>query len=154
MKVLLCIFVTVGTTAFDQLIEAVDAQLPGTQFDVTCQIADGKYLPKTKHVRFADDLSHRFAQADVVITHGGAGTVFELLEQGKKIVVVPNLFRVDKHQTDLAKHVEQNNFGVVCWALSDLSACLERCIDTTFNPYSKEPFFMAGELLEYFGMID
>jgi beta-1,4-N-acetylglucosaminyltransferase len=154
MKTPISIFVTVGTTAFDQLIEAVDAQLSGPQFDVTCQIADGKYLPKIKHVRFSDDFLRRFAQANVVITHGGAGTVFELLEQGKKIVVVPNLFRVDKHQTDLAKHVEQNNFGAVCWSLAELTTCLERCIDTTFNPYSKDPFFMAGELLEYFGMCD
>ncbi|MCJ8273320.1 MAG: hypothetical protein MJK04_28460 [Psychrosphaera sp.] len=154
MNVLLSIFVTVGTTAFDPLIEAVDAQLSGPQYDVTCQIANGKYLPKIKHVRFAEDFSHRLAQADVVITHGGAGTVFELLEQGKKMIVVPNLFRVDKHQTDLAKHVEQNGFGAVCWALEDLAVCLERCIDTTFNPYSKEPFFMANELLEYFGIAD
>jgi beta-1,4-N-acetylglucosaminyltransferase len=154
MKVLLCIFVTVGTTTFDQLIEAVDTQLVDAKFDVTCQIANGKYMPKIKHLRFCDDFSRRLAVADVVITHGGAGTVFELLEQGKKMVVVPNLFRVDKHQTDLAKHVEQNNFGVVCWALEDLADCLQRCIDTTFNPYTKDPFFMAGELLEYFGMCD
>ncbi|NQZ08441.1 MAG: hypothetical protein HRT35_14905, partial [Algicola sp.] len=113
------IFVTVGTTAFDQLIEAVDAQLSGHQFDVTCQIANGKYLPKIKHVRFAEDFSRRLVEADVVITHGGAGTVFELLEQGKKMIMVPNLFRVDKHQQDLANDVEQNGVAGVCWALSD-----------------------------------
>jgi len=148
------IYVTVGSGGFDQLIDAADKQL-SSDFQLWCQIGKGKTIPSANHFRFNEQFKHYIAQADMIVTHGGAGTVFELLELGKKLVVVPNLYRVDSHQKDLARYLEQERFAVVCWDLSQLYDCVARCLDNkVFNakPYQKQPFFMADELLSYFSL--
>jgi beta-1,4-N-acetylglucosaminyltransferase len=147
------IIVTVGSSAFNQMIEAVDQQLAGQGYAVTCQIADGSYQPRHHaFFTFADDLQQRFADADMVITHGGAGTVFELLEMGKKIVVVPNLYRLDKHQQDLAQYIEAQGYGTVCHQLERLLESVRLCQNSEFEIYKKDPFFMADDLFQYFGI--
>jgi beta-1,4-N-acetylglucosaminyltransferase len=147
------ILATVGTTPFDQLIAAVDQQFSNVDFSITCQISSGNYQPHSHaFVRFVENYSDLFSDVDIVITHGGAATVFELLEAGKKIVLVPNLLRIDKHQEDLAHFVEKNQYGVVCRQLDTLVSCVERASRTTFKQYQKEPFFMGRSILQYFGI--
>jgi beta-1,4-N-acetylglucosaminyltransferase len=146
------IYVTIGTTPFDSLISTVDAQLSNQEFSVTCQITSVSPPPNNHtFVPFSSkNHPHWVADADVVITHGGAATVFELLEKGKKIVLVPNLDRIDKHQKDLAHYVQLHHYGEVCWQQEHLHSHLKTCIESSFNPYEKESFFMAKDILHYF----
>ncbi len=151
------ILVTVGSSPFESLIKAVDLQLSNTEFTLTCQIATGTYQPRAhSFLRFSDQFPRLIEQADVVITHGGAATVFELLEivkqTGKKVLLVPNLDRIDQHQQDLAHFVERNHYAGVCWSLERLSASVRECIGQTFKPYQKDSFFMADDILTYFGI--
>lgn len=147
------ILVTVGTSAFDNLMEAVDTQLCNSHYDITCQLASGLYVPQHfSHFRFSTEFKHYYQSADVIITHGGAGTVFELLECKKKILVVPNQTRRDKHQGDLARYVEQQQLGGVCWDLSMLSKDLQTCIAKDYQYYRAEEFFYADNILDYFGI--
>lgn len=147
------ILVTVGTTPFDALISAIDHQLTADDFTVTCQIASGGYQPTTHaFIRFSEQFAELVNQADMVIAHGGAATVFELLEAGKKLLLVPNLSRIDKHQQDLAGFVEQQGYGMVCWSLDTLAECVRNCARQDFKVYQKEPFFMADSILQYFNI--
>jgi beta-1,4-N-acetylglucosaminyltransferase len=148
------ILVTVGTSAFDELIEAVDKQLLQSEYSLTCQIADGRYIPKNHlSIKFSNDFTSLVNNADIVIAHGGAATVFELLEGAKKIVLVPNAKRIDKHQHDLAGFVQKQNYGVVCWSLETLLESVRFAQQQTFAPYHKEPFFMARNILQYFNLV-
>lgn len=147
------ILVTVGSGTFDQLISAVDAQLISPDHQVTCQVGKGgQKSANHQWYSFKSDFKREWQNADLVICHCGAATVFELLEAGKKMVVVPNTFRVDKHQTDLAGFLADENYATVCSDLSQLSYCVEKCWTSRFKPYHKEPFFMAPALLDYFGI--
>lgn len=146
------IFVTVGSGSFDQLIEQVDKTLLAPQFEVCCQIGSGSYLPHQSHFTFSDDFSGYVDDADVVITHAGAGTVFELLEKQVKLLVVPNQFRLDKHQQDLAHFIAEHNYAQVCWQLEQLADLLVASYDSDFVRYQKEPFFKADDLRQYFGL--
>ncbi len=149
------ILVTVGFTAFDQLIEAVDRQFSPSDFCITCQIASGGYQPQSHpFIRVSDKLTDMIEEADLVITHGGAATVFELLETGKPIVLVPNMYRLDKHQGDLADFIETNQYGGVCRDLATLQFCVETCRQTNFKPYEKESFFLSRDILQYFGIAE
>jgi beta-1,4-N-acetylglucosaminyltransferase len=145
--------VTVGTTPFDQLFEAVDQQFSPTEHSITCQISEGHYVPKGhSFFRVVDNYSELVKAADIVITHGGSATVFELLEADKSIVVVPNLIRIDKHQLELADFIEANQYACVCRDLSVLSKCLSSCQSNQYKPYQKEVFFMGREILGFFGI--
>ena len=102
------IFVTVGTTKFDGLIEYIDNNFDSKKYEVFFQIADGKYIPKNfPYVRFVSNIKNFFLKCDIVITHAGAGSIYELLELNKKIIIVPNLERKDKHQLDIALFMEK-----------------------------------------------
>ncbi|KAJ3302506.1 hypothetical protein HDV03_004929 [Kappamyces sp. JEL0829] len=48
--------------------------------------------------------------SDVVICSGGAGTLLECLELGKKILVVPNTTLQDNHQMELIDVLEQEGY--------------------------------------------
>lgn len=147
------ILVTVGTSVFDGLIQAVDEQLVDTEHDITCQVATGLYVPQNfPHFRFSTEFRRYFEEADLIISHGGAGTVFELLELRKKVLVVPNQMRRDKHQGDLGQYVEQQKLGGVCWNLSELREDLETCVRSTYQLYRAEEFFYADNILDYFGI--
>ena len=145
------ILVTVGTTCFDSMIDAVDkcaAELKQHQF--VFQTADGHYKPlHGKYFDFVDSIDDYYHNSDIIITHAGAGSTYKLLELRKKIVVVPNLERVDKHQSDIARFLEDNNYALVVWDLNTLLDIL-RSLDN-FHPstYEKEPFFKAEEIAAF-----
>ena len=137
MKVL----VTVGTTPFDSLIRFCDENL-SSDFDLTLQLSNkGIYLPKRfNFFRFADNIAEYYDNSDVVITHAGAGTIFNLLERGKHIIVVPNLDRDDGHQRDLAEIISQKKWGLVCWELDTLPALIEKAATCELLPYDGQKF--------------
>ena len=102
------ILVTVGSSEFNELIQAVDEQLADSGHEIICQIGNGSYVPKSfEYFRFADNFTSYYQNVELVISHGGGGTVFELLEHGKRILVIPNCMRSDKHQLDLANYIEK-----------------------------------------------
>ena len=135
------ILVTVGSSHFNNLIKHVDQFIPSDEFDVTCQIADGSYIPKNhNYFRVSDSIEHEFEKADIVITHAGAGSVFYLLELAKKMIVVPNCDRVDDHQLDLAEYVEKNNLANVCYQLTEIMASIDTAKSSDYAQYVNQPF--------------
>jgi beta-1,4-N-acetylglucosaminyltransferase len=151
------IFITVGTTPFDSLIRFCDENLDQA-LAITMQISkDATYIPKRfDHITFTGDIHSCYQNADLVITHAGAGTIFTLLEMGKRIIVVPNLDRDDSHQRDLAGVVEKKQWGLVCWSFQDISELIEHALDFPAVPYQRQEFYggsyigdMARKL--YFG---
>lgn len=125
------LFVTLGTIKpyrFDALVSAVLASgLAGDstvwQLGETTGLQD---LPGTvAQYISAAEFDTRCAEADVVITHSGVGTVLALLEMGVHPVVVPRRSRrrehVDDHQTQIAGLLHQAGVATVC-EVDDLDA--------------------------------
>jgi beta-1,4-N-acetylglucosaminyltransferase len=113
------IFVTVGTTLFESLIEAIVspralAIVASKGFThVILQHGKGKAprLPDNcpVHVEYYDfkpSLREDMLAADLIVSHAGAGTVMEVLGLDKKesiLAVVINSRLMDNHQLELAK---------------------------------------------------
>jgi beta-1,4-N-acetylglucosaminyltransferase len=145
------ILVTVGTSPFDRLISMIDEKVSSKTYDITCQISSGNYIPKHhQHFRFSDAFRLKIQQSDIIITHGGAGTVFQLLEMNKKIIVVPNLDRIDNHQLDLAEFIQSNNYGIICRDIDAIDDCITQCLNFAPKTYQKTTFFMADDIVKYF----
>ena len=107
------IFVTVGTVVpFDRLVRAVDEAAGAGIIDeeMFAQVGRGGYRPK--HMPWSEALERDvfgeyMARADRLIAHAGTGTIFEALEAGKPLLVMPRLRRygeiVNDHQVGTAR---------------------------------------------------
>lgn len=123
-------FVTVGTTKFDALVEAMDNDSIASQLAsrgyrcLIMQIGDGAYVPhilvpkgasKSIHssglqvevFKYAPNLDAHMRDADLVISHAGSGSLFEALRLGKALVAVPNAILMANHQAELAGKLER-----------------------------------------------
>lgn len=130
------IFVTVGTTDFDALVAAADQLAASTDETVVIQIGHGEVEPQhARWLRFAPNLDPFYEQADVVVTHGGLGTVTEVLRRGLRVVGVSNPDRFDRHQDQILLAFEQAGHLVWCRDLAGLPAAVERARRTQLTPY-------------------
>ncbi|KAF8162894.1 glycosyltransferase family 1 protein [Crassisporium funariophilum] len=123
-------FVTVGSTKFDSLIQAVFAeevllslsrqgytnlvvQCGNSTFDLASTIKDGG----SHHLRnagvdiefwkFKPSLQEEYEKADLVISHAGSGTILDVLRMGKPMIVVPNPTLLDNHQEELSSALKE-----------------------------------------------
>lgn len=119
------IFVLLGTqdAPFSRLIELIYdlVQTPGFDEDVIVQAGTTPVLWKSRHVTVQPlfnktEFQTHLKEARLVITHGGAGTIFEALSERKKTIVVP---RQAKHR----EHVDDHQFELT-EMLADLQ-CIE-----------------------------
>ncbi|MGL6434180.1 PssE/Cps14G family polysaccharide biosynthesis glycosyltransferase [Aeromonas caviae] len=145
------ILVTVGTTSFDELIKHVHtlaADFKSNEFYF--QIGPGEFEPLGKsYCRFTNEISNIYDWADCIITHAGAGTIYHLLEMKKKILIVPNVSRVDKHQIDIARYMERGGFALVCWSVDDIALKIKLLNEFTPVEYMKCEFFKYNEIAEF-----
>ncbi|WP_026972283.1 PssE/Cps14G family polysaccharide biosynthesis glycosyltransferase [Aliagarivorans marinus] len=141
------IFVTVGTTKFSSLVN--EASLI-TDHQITIQHADPTRdnLFNTSF-DFVDSIDDFYEAADLVVTHAGAGSVYSLLERKKKVIVVPNLERIDQHQMDLAKYVEQNHYALVAWAPTQLIHSIKESESFIPAPYQPLRFSKYKEISDF-----
>jgi len=120
------IFVTVGSTDFDALVQAVDNLVPSLLTQGIMQIGHGQYIPvNVPYFRFAPSLDPYYGQASLVIAHGGLGTTMEVLKRGLPLVSVSNTDRYDNHQQDLLSSMAKEGYLVWCRRLDELKQAIE-----------------------------
>uniref|UniRef100_A0A1A8N2Q8 UDP-N-acetylglucosamine transferase subunit ALG13 n=1 Tax=Nothobranchius pienaari TaxID=704102 RepID=A0A1A8N2Q8_9TELE len=122
------VFVTVGTTSFDELIESITSSEVTQELKIrgyerlVLQVGRGSVLPAAdscSHVRleafrFKDSIAEDMRQADLVVSHAGAGSCLEALGAGKPLLVVVNDKLMDNHQLELARQLHMDNHLLYC----------------------------------------
>ena len=115
------VFVTVGSGGFDALVREADK----LDCEVVCQIGKGAYAPgKQQWFRVCPSLEPWYDWADVIVAHGGAGTLLETVGHGKKVIAIPNTERSDRHQEELVEELARGNVLVRCATVADLPSAL------------------------------
>ncbi|XP_049684095.1 putative bifunctional UDP-N-acetylglucosamine transferase and deubiquitinase ALG13 [Accipiter gentilis] len=142
------VFVTVGTTSFDDLIATVCSppalqvlQSRGYQ-KLVLQVGRGELKPALRGspalaveaFRFKDSLAEDLRRADLVISHAGAGSCLETLEEGKPLIVVTNEKLMNNHQLELAKQLHRDGHVLYC-NCSTLVETLQSMDLSTLKPY-------------------
>ncbi|XP_038044184.1 UDP-N-acetylglucosamine transferase subunit ALG13 homolog [Patiria miniata] len=116
MKPKKTVFVTVGTTSFDALVQVASSRQLCQQFQalgyskVLLQIGRGVYEPEpvskrgftVEYYRYKDSIAEDIKNASLIISHAGAGSVLESLGAGKPLIVVINQLLMGNHQMELA----------------------------------------------------
>ncbi len=143
------IFVTVGTTPFDNLINSIN-QINSKKYQFIIQTGNSDItVTNHQHFKWTEDIEKYFNWADLIICHAGAGTIYNLLEMNKPIIVVPNLDRTDHHQKEIANYVKKNNLGLTCFDLDLLFEQIDLVENVTFSKYRKEPFFSRQLIINF-----
>ncbi|XP_040577170.1 UDP-N-acetylglucosamine transferase subunit ALG13 [Lepeophtheirus salmonis] len=140
------IFVTVGTTQFDALISAVlfDPDLNSVFIEknvthLTLQVGNSKFSSDIKKGTFRSIELYKFSsnilpdieEADLVISHAGAGSCFEVLCANKPLLIVVNEALMGNHQNELADKLK--SYAAV--------SSIDRLAQTLKDyPFTKEPF--------------
>lgn len=135
------IFVTVGTTSFDELIAVFNsAALQQSIVElgyrkIVFQIGRGLVVPYSSngalqfdHFSFCSDFHQRIRQSALVVSHAGAGTCLEVCRAGRRLVVVVNDGLMHNHQTELADKLSQRRHCLQC-VCDDLPMLFQRNAD-------------------------
>lgn len=100
-------FVTVGThtQSFNRLLKKVDDLVGNGKIKekVIMQIGNSSYRPKNvEWFSFTsfDRLKTIYKNSNMIITHGGAGSILNGLSNGKPVITVPRLKKFDEHVND------------------------------------------------------
>lgn len=119
------IFVTVGSTKFDKLINRVLSpeflhKIHQSGFKKLIVQAGNSIVPNLASTdlqieiyKYKNDISLDAQSANLVISHAGAGTCLEMLRLKKRLLIVVNDCLMDNHQTELAEQLEQDGFAIV-----------------------------------------
>lgn len=148
------IFVTVGTDLpFDRLVRVVDqwAQANGRK-DVFAQIGETSwqpsYIPFSKFLQPVE-FSQRFAQATMIVSHAGMGTILSALQGEKPILVMPRRATLgeqrNEHQLATAQRLAELGKVNVALDETELRRCLERL--DQYKPREKIGAYAGPELL-------
>lgn len=134
------IFVTVGTheQGMDRLFIELDNLIEqGTiTEEVFAQIGYTEYKPKRfryKKMLEYDEMDELVRKSNIVITHGGPGSIFHPLQYGKIPIVVPRNPQfnehVDNHQILFAKRLEEQKKIISVYEIEKLGNNLSEYTD-------------------------
>jgi len=101
------IFVTVGTQdkPFNRLLEAINKAIEKKEITdkVVVQCGFTKYNSENmeilEYIPF-DKFEEYIENADIIITHGGVGSIISAVKKGKKVVAVARLAKYGEHTND------------------------------------------------------
>lgn len=130
------LFATVGATLpFDRLVASVAELKAAGEIDeeVLVQTGIGGLAPdgiRTVETLTFDEIKSTLRDADIVVCHGGTGSLITALQAGCRVVAMPRLFALaehyDDHQEEITTAFEARGLLAVAKSKDELSAALKR----------------------------
>lgn len=145
------IFVAVGTTDFDGLVQGMDEMSLNMPEEIIIQIGRSSYIPQyCRYFRFAPSLEPYYDRASLVISHGGLGIVTEVLGRKCPLVALENPNQPDRHQREILRVWEQEGYLIWCKDLNNLPEAMEKAKGqlTPYNPPTCQIHIAIEKFLE------
>lgn len=109
------ILVTLGTQdkEFTRLLDVIQKEIDNGNIKdkVVVQAGHTKYKSDDMEIFDlidTDELADLTSKCDVLITHGGVGSIITALEKDKKVIVAPRLAKYDEHINDHQLQITEN----------------------------------------------
>ena len=137
------IFVTLGTNdeSFERLLKAIDKEIDkGTiKEKVIVQAGCTKYESKNMEILDLvprDEFEKLISECNLLITHGGVGSILTGINKGKKVIVVPRLAKYNEHGNDhqlqIVENFSERKYILAVKDLNKLGKTIEKA--KTFKP--------------------
>lgn len=138
------IFVSLGTNdkSFERLLSTIDNEIQEGKIIDEVVVQSGYTKYDSKNMKIIDlmpiDMFNKYiTDCDILITHGGVGTILDGLKKGKKIIAFPRLSKygehVNDHQVEIIDEFYNSGF-ILTGEVEDVSSLIKEC--SSFNPKS------------------
>lgn len=129
------IFVTLGTSdyPFTRLLKQIDDLIENNIVkNIIVQCGSEEYQPKNfTIIKNLDkkEFNEYLKKAEVVITHGGVGTIIDCIKMGKKVIAFPRKAEYgeakNNHQEQIINNLK-NTGSILTGEINDLAKLLEK----------------------------
>ena len=106
------IFVSLGTNdkSFERLLKVIDKEIEKGNIKDKVIVQSGYTKYSSDNMEIIDLMSMSMfnkciADCDILITHGGVGTILDGLKKGKKVIAFPRLSKYKEHVNDHQKEI-------------------------------------------------
>lgn len=87
-----------------------------------------------------DQMEDYISKADLVISHGGVGTIFSAIKKGKKVIAVPRLAKygehINDHQIEICEALEKEGYILYYKdEIDDLDELIKKAKTSNFEKY-------------------
>lgn len=136
------IFITYGTQPHDfRFLSTVVNQID-SKYQVVVQLGESKNIitrENTKVYNYTEQFDKFASECDILITHGGVGSIMTGLKGHKKVIVVPRLEEfaehVDSHQLEVSNKLAKNGYIHKFRRTEDINEVIEQVLDNYYIPY-------------------
>lgn len=90
-----------------------------------------------------EKMEEYISQADLIIAHGGVGTIFSAVKKGKKVIAVPRLEKygehINDHQIEICEELEKEGYILYYKdGIDDFDKLLVESRNKTFKKYDSD----------------
>ena len=145
------ILVLLGTqnNSFHRLLEEIDKLIEKRVIDEKVIVQAGYTKYESKNMQIFDlitqeELEKYQEKADLIITHGGVGSIISSLKKGKKVIACPRLHEyqehVNDHQKQIIEYFDEKGYIYGINNLSELEEAVLNIKDFKVKSYNDEDF--------------
>ena len=131
------ILVLLGTqnNSFHRLLEKIQENIDNGNIRDNVIVQKGYTKFESKDMKLynqlpLDEISELIEKADLVITHGGVGSIISAIEKNKKVIAVPRLKKykehVNDHQLDIIRSFSDSGYIIGLNSIEELENALEK----------------------------
>ena len=142
------ILVLLGTqnNSFHRLLEEIQKNIDNGNIKEEVIVQKGYTKFESKDMKIYDELpieelNNLIEKADIVITHGGVGSIIESITRGKKVIAVPRLQKykehVNDHQLDIIDSFNEMGYVIGIHNVEDLEEALKKVKEFEPKKYVK-----------------
>ncbi len=148
-RMYILIFICLGSQIFqmNRLLMEVDRLIDKgiIKEKVYAQIGSSTYKPKNYSYTFfmkSDEYDEMVRSADLIISHGGTGSLFKALKEGKRTIGIARLKKYDEaendHQLQILSFLEHNDYLISITEVDELEGALKQILSHHIKPFKGE----------------
>lgn len=154
------IFVILGTQDkdFSRLLKEIERLIKEKKITEKVIVQAGTTKYQSKNMKIFDLLPmtefNRFiGKADLIITHGGVGSIVGSLKKGKKVIAVPRLKKYGEHTNDhqlqIVKEFSRQGYVIPCMTTKQLEQSIKDAKSFEPKKYKSSNDKMIKLILSY-----
>ncbi len=154
------ILVLLGTqnNSFHRLLEEIDKQIQKKKIEEEIIVQAGHTQYQSKNMKILDFISNEeieklISKADIIITHGGVGSILQSLQKEKKVIAVPRLHKyqehVNDHQREIVEVFHKKGYIIGIQEVNQLEQAIEQIKEFKPKKYQQNNYKMLKMIEDF-----